>query len=118
MGKKSRHGSFGTEPFYVVTMDNGKSSGALESRQDIVSWLDENFAGPFDEGMERQINKVSQITVKKKYRVGLLTRLADVDTEIVAANKRLEQLAFNRSQLEAQIAARPKSDSPEDPQAM
>lgn len=72
------------ETFFVVTMDNGKASPALNAKQEILDWLDEHFVNTE--------NHVSQITVKRKKRKSALLRDAERTSEIMQLEKRLEFL--------------------------
>lgn len=69
------------EEFYVVTMDNGKASQALNAKQEIVDWLDEHF-------VNAEVD-VSQITVKRRKRKSALLREAERNSEIAILERRL-----------------------------
>jgi hypothetical protein len=88
MGRKNRFSNTlvagADETFFVITMDNGKSSPALNAKQEIVDWLDEHF-------VNTETN-VSQITVKRKKRKSALLREAERNSEIAILEKRLEFL--------------------------
>lgn len=88
MGRKNRFSNTDVagadETFFVVTMDNGKSSPALNAKQEIVDYLDEHFVNT--------ANLVSQITIKRKRRKSALLKEAERQSEIVILKKRLEFL--------------------------
>lgn len=100
--KQNYNGDGATELFFVVTMDNGKSSQALESRQDVLDWIDTNWVSidPNDKKEMDRVNRVSQITVKRKRRRHVIFRLAELNTEITHLNKRLEFLQEQKKTLE------------------
>ena len=85
MGRKNRFTNTliagADETFFVVTMDNGKASSALNAKQEIVDWLDEHFVNT--------VNDVSQITIKRKKRKSALLREAERNSEIAILEKRL-----------------------------
>lgn len=82
MGRKRREYVMGAnEMFYVVTMDNGKTSPAFNEKQEALDWLDEHWVNTD--------NHVSQLTVKRKYRKSLLLREAERQSEIAVLEKRL-----------------------------
>jgi hypothetical protein len=88
MGRKNRFTNTtlagADETFYAVTMDNGKSSPALNAKQEVLDWLDEHFVNT--------VTDVSQITVKRKKRKSALLRDAERKSEIMQLEKRLEFL--------------------------
>lgn len=88
MGRKNRFSNTlvagADETFFVITMDNGKASPALNARQEIVDWLDEHFVNT--------VNDVSQITVKRKKRKSALLRDAERLSEIAQLERRLDFL--------------------------
>lgn len=85
MGKRNRFTNTlvagADETFFVITMDNGKASAALNAKQEILDWLDEHFVNTS--------NDVSQITVKRKKRKSALLREAERQSEIAILEKRL-----------------------------
>lgn len=88
MGRKNRFTNTllagADETFYAITMDNGKSSPALNAKQEVLDWLDEHFVNT--------VNDVSQITVKRKKRKSALLREAERNSEIAILEKRLDFL--------------------------
>lgn len=88
MGRKNRFSNANVvgadETFFVITMDNGKASPALNTRQEIVDWLDEHFVNTD--------NLVSTITIKRKARKSALLREAERQSEITQLENRLEFL--------------------------
>lgn len=88
MGKKNRFTNTlvagADEEFYVVTMDNGKASAALDAKQQILDWLDEHF-------VNAEVD-VSHITVKRRKRKSALLRDAERQSEIMQIEKRLKFL--------------------------
>lgn len=72
------------EEFFVITMDNGKASSALNAKQEVIDWLDEHFVNT--------VNAVSQITVKRKKKKSALLREAERNSEIALLERRLSFL--------------------------
>lgn len=99
MGRKNRFSNTlvagADETFFVVTMDNGKASQALDTKQGIIDWLDENFVNTE--------NYVCQITVKRMKRKSALLREAERQSEIAVLERRLE---FLKEQPAAAAAAK------------
>lgn len=88
MGRKNRFTNTlvagADETFFVITMDNGKSSAALNTKQEILDWLDEHFVNaPVD---------VSAVNIRRKKRKSALLREAEKNSEITQLKKRLEFL--------------------------
>lgn len=87
MGKKRKYGEIvvgADETFYVITMDNGKTSPALDTKQEIIDWLDEHFVNTE--------NQVSAVNVRRKKRRSALLREAERKAEIATLERRLEFL--------------------------